>query len=140
MSKKNRRKTLVKKESIISVGDYNTDDSKVYIIASIIMFHIVPLIFIAFGEVGKEMYSQAFYLSANVLFLSITGIIYGIKKGFNFKFPLIMSVLAILSLIFYGDFSKEMVLTGRVLFSCVYLIWSYVSTAIGGFLKRLFRL
>lgn len=140
MSKKNRRKTLVKKEGFVRKGDFNADDSKVYIIATLIMFHIVPLIFISFGEVGKEMYSQAFYLSANVLFLSITGVIYGIKKGFNAKFPLIMSVLAILSLVFYGEFSVEMALAGRVLFGCAYLIWSYVTTILGGFLKKLFNL
>jgi hypothetical protein len=140
MSKKNRRKTLQKKEGIIRTSEFNSDDSKIYIIATLIMFHIVPLIFIAFGEVGKAMYSQAFYLSANVLFISITGVIYGLKKGFNFKFPIIMAALAILSLIFYGDFAKEAALAGRFLIGCVYVIWAYVATVIGGFLKKLFRL
>lgn len=140
MSKKNRRKTLPQKDSFIKKGSFSVDDSKVYIIATIIMFHIVPLIFIPMGDVGKEMYAQAFYLSANVLFLSITGVIYGIKKGFNFKFPLIMSVLAILSPIIYGDFAAGMQFVGPFMLGVAYFIWSYVTTFLGGILKRVFNL
>ncbi len=140
MSKKNRRKTLQKKESFIKMGSFSIDDSKTYIIATIIMFHIVPLIFMAFGQVGKEMYAQAFYLSANVLFLSITGIIYGIKRGFDFKFPLFMSALAILSLMFYGNFAAGMMIVGPFVIGVAYFIWSYIATFLGGFLKKLFNL
>lgn len=140
MSKKNRRRTLVKKESFIPMNDFSVDSSKPYIIATIIMFHLIPILLMMFGDLGKQLYAQTYYLTVDVLFISITGIIYGIKKGFDFKFPLVMASLAVLSLIFYGSFSAEMAITGRVILGIVYLIWAYVTVFLGGFLKKLFRL
>lgn len=139
MSKKNRRKTLSEKETLISRNTYSTDDSKMYIIATIIMFHILPLIFKAFHEEGEALYAM-FYLMGNNIFLALTGLIYGLKKGFNFKFPLIMSVLAMLSVIFYNSFAKETAFMFCVIYTIVYTIISFVFTPCGAFVKRAFRL
>ena len=49
MSKKNRRKTITKKEEHISKNEFSIDESKIYIILTIIMFHIVPLAFVMMG-------------------------------------------------------------------------------------------
>lgn len=46
---KNRRKPL-KKEPVISKTDFSFYESKIYIIATIIMFHIVPLVFVMMGR------------------------------------------------------------------------------------------
>ena len=49
---KNRRKSL-KKEPVIPKTDFSFYESKIYIIATIIMFHIVPLVFVMMGENGQ---------------------------------------------------------------------------------------
>ena len=49
---KNRRKPL-KKEPVISKTDFSFYESKIYIIATIIMFHIVPLVFVMMGEKSR---------------------------------------------------------------------------------------
>ncbi|MCC8160760.1 MAG: hypothetical protein LIO53_05560 [Oscillospiraceae bacterium] len=138
MSKKNRRKTLQKKEGIIRKGTFSIDDSKMYIIATIIMFHILPLIFIIMGENGKMMLSMS-YVTTNPIFLGITGLIYGIKKGFNFKFPLIMTVLSALSVFMYGEFSESMMIVSPIILGIVYLIFSFGATIIGAFIRRAFN-
>ena len=85
---KNRRKPL-KKEPVISKTDFSFYESKIYIIATIIMFHIVPLVFVMMGENGQLLLLQFFLMMLNPMFIALSGLIYGIKQGFNFKFPLL---------------------------------------------------
>lgn len=138
MSKKNRRKTLQKKEGIIPKGTFTIDDSKMYIIATIIMFHILPLIFVLLGENGKYILSFT-YVTVNPIFLGITGLIYGIKKGFNFKFPLIMTVLSALSVFMYGEFDESVMITTPIILGIVYLIFSFGATIIGAIVRKAFN-
>ena len=56
---KNRRKSL-KKEPVIPKTDFSFYESKIYIIATIIMFHIVPLVFVMMGENGQLLLLQFF--------------------------------------------------------------------------------
>ena len=84
---KNRRKSL-KKEPVIPKTDFSFYESKIYIIATIIMFHIVPLVFVIMGENGQLLLLQFFLMMLNPMFIALSGLIYGIKQGFNFKFPL----------------------------------------------------
>lgn len=139
MSKKNRRKSLVQKETLLPQSEFSVDDSKIYLILAIVVFHVLPLIFMAFGERGKLMYDMT-YMTINTMFLAIAGIIYGIRKGFNLKLPLIMAALGALSLIFYAEFSAEMAITGRLVFIITYLIIAGGGVALGAFIKKLFRL
>lgn len=139
MSKKNRRKTLTKKEGVIRTGEFSVDDSKIYIIATIIMFHILPLLFIMLGENGKTVMSMS-YVTTNPIFLAITGLIYGIKKGFNFKFPLIMTALSALSVFMYGEFGENMTVASPVILGIVYLIFAFGATLIGAFVKKAMNL
>ncbi len=139
MSKKNRRKTLSKKESIITTSEFSMDDSKIYLLLTLIVFHIVPLIFIMMGENGKLMLAFM-YPTVNPIFLGIAGLIYGMKEGFNFKFPGVMFILATLSVIMYGQFEPEMAVITPVVLGIIYLLFSYLSTVIGGLLGKLFRI
>ncbi|MGN0107708.1 MAG: hypothetical protein ACI4A5_08430 [Hominilimicola sp.] len=140
MSKKNRRKTLTKKESYISKSEFSIDDSKIYIILTIIMFHIVPLAFVMMGENGQQILMLTFLMTLNPMFLAITGLIYGIKKGFNFKFPLFMGIIAAVSVPMYYKFdtSAYMMQTAIVMLF-VYVIFALIATVIGGWLKKLLR-
>ncbi len=58
---KNRRKSL-KKEPVIPKTDFSFYESKIYIIATIIMFHIVPLVFVMMGENGQLLLLQFFLM------------------------------------------------------------------------------
>ncbi len=53
------------------------------------MFHIVPLVFVMMGENGQLLLLQFFLMMLNPMFIALSGLIYGIKQGFNFKFPLV---------------------------------------------------
>lgn len=138
MSKKNRRKTLTKKEGYIRRGEFSMDDSKIYIILTIIMFHIVPLIFVMLGSNGEQILLTSFMMMLNPMFIVIAGLIYGIKKGFNFKFPLFMGIIAGVSIPMYYKFeSPAYMLQTAIIMLIVYLVFAFVSTVIGGFVKKL---
>lgn len=136
MSKNNRRKSLKpQKESVIRKSDFSMENSKIYIILTIVVFHIIPLIFIMMGKNGK-MILALMYPTVNPIFLGLAGLIYGMKEGFNFKFPAIIFILATLSVIMYGKFEGEM----AVILGITYLVFSFISTVIGGILSKLFQL
>lgn len=140
MSKKNRRKTL-QKESRIQRGNFSVDDSKIYIIASIIMFHIIPLFFVIMGENGQLLLLQFFLMMLNPMFIALTGLIYGIKKGFNGKFPIFMAIVAFVSIPMYYNFENTgYMMQTTVIMAVVYIIFSYIATAIGGFVKNMLKL
>lgn len=141
MSKKNRRKTIKITEGIIRRGEFSMDDSKTYIIATIVMFHIVPLFFVMMGENGEAILLQFFLMMLNPMFIAITGLIYGIKKGFNFKFPIFMAIIAAVSIPMYYSFeAAQFLLTTTLIEMLVYAIFSFASTVIGGFVKKLMNL
>lgn len=104
MSKKNRRKTLTKKEGYIRKSEFSVDDSKIYIILTIVMFHIVPLAFVMMGDSGQQILMLTFLMMLNPIFIALTGLIYGIKKGFNYKFPMFMGIIATVSIPMYYKF------------------------------------
>ncbi len=140
MSKKNRRKTL-QKESRIQRGNFSVDDSKIYIIASIIMFHIIPLFFVIMGENGQLLLLQFFLMMLNPMFIALTGLIYGIKKGFNGKFPIFMAIVAFVSIPMYYNFENTgYMMQTTVIMAVVYIIFSYIATVIGGFVKNMLKL
>lgn len=137
MSKKNRRKTLVKKESAIAKNEFSADDSKVYIIAAIIMFHIAPLILAMLGENGQLILLQTFLMMLNPIFISLAGLIYGIRKGFNMKLPLFMGVIGAASIpMYYKLDTLAYVVQTTLVMGIVYLIFAYGSSIIGAFLKK----
>ena len=130
---KNRRKSL-KKEPVIPKTDFSFYESKIYIIATIIMFHIVPLVFVIMGENGQLLLLQFFLIA-------LSGLIYGIKQGFNFKFPLFMAIISMVSIPMYYQFdaAANMMMT-TIIMCIVYAIFSFAATVIGAFVKRLLRL
>lgn len=138
MSKKNRRKTLNQKEGFIRKGEFSIDDSKIYIILTIVMFHILPLFFVMMGENGQMLLLQTFLMMLNPMFIAIAGLIYGLKKGFNFKFPVFMTIISAVSIPMYYKFDTGAYMTQTTfIMTIVYLVFAVVSAAIGGFLKKL---
>ena len=135
---KNRRKSL-KKETCNSKTDFSFYESKIYIIATIIMFHIVPLVFVMMGENGQLLLLQFFLMMLNPMFIALSGLIYGIKQGFNFKFPLFMAIISMVSIPMYYQFdaAANMMMT-TIIMCIVYAIFSFAATVIGAFVKTTF--
>lgn len=137
MSKKDRRKKLVKKESMIAKNEFTMDDSKIYIIVTIIMFHILPLIMALMGESGQLMLLQTFLMMLNPLYIALAGLIYGIRKGFNVKLPLFIGVIALISIpMYYKLDTLAYVVQTTLVMGIVYLIFAFASTAIGALLRK----
>lgn len=140
MSKKARRKKI-KPEGIVRTNDFSVDDSKVYLIAAIVMFHIVPLFFVMMGENGQLLLLQFFLMMLNPMFIAITGLIYGIKKGFNFKLPLFIAIIAAVSIPMYYHFENAGYLMQTFLIeTIVYMIFAFAATFVGGFVKKILNL
>ena len=113
---KNRRKPL-KKEPVISKTDFSFYESKIYIIATIIMFHIVPLVFVMMGENGQLLLLQFFLMMLNPMFISMVSI----------------------PMYYQFDAAANMMMT-TIIMCIVYAIFSFAATVIGAFVKRLLRL
>ncbi len=103
------------------------------------MFHIVPLVFVMMGENGQLLLLQFFLMMLNPMFIALSGLIYGIKQGFNFKFPLFMAIISMVSIPMYYQFdaAANMMMT-TIIMCIVYAIFSFAATVIGAFVKRLF--
>ncbi len=142
MSKKNRRKTLVKKEdALIRKSEFSIDNSKIYIILTIVMFHILPLFFVMMGDNGQMLLLQTFLMMLNPMFIALAGLIYGIKRGFNFKFPLFMTVIAVISIPMYYKFDGgAFMLQTTFIMGIVYIVFAVAAAVIGGFIKKLLNL
>lgn len=137
MSKKDRRKKLAKKESMLAKNEFTVDDSKIYIIATIIMFHILPLIMALMGESGQLLLLQTFLMMLNPIFISIAGLIYGIRKGFNVKMPMFMGIIALASIpMYYKLDTLAYVVQTTIVMGIVYLIFAFAATAIGALLRK----
>lgn len=137
MSKKNSLNG--RKESFIKTSSFNMDESKLYIVLTIVMFHILPLFLKLMGENGNVMLAFM-YPTTNPIFIGIVGLIYGMKESFNFKFPGIVTVLSFLSVVMYGSFEAEMSVITPVVLGIVYCVFAYLSTTFGALLSKLFKL
>ena len=141
--KRKLKKGLGEDTHFIRRGKYSTEESKVYLIVAIIVFHILPLMFVFMGEAGAIIMQTTLLYTVNVLFLFGIGTFYGIRIGYNFKFPLILTVISFMSYIIYyssGYIFESIyyyVMTGVITF-IVYALFSFFSTAFGGWAKRFF--
>lgn len=137
MAKKEIRKSLKKPDGIIIKGKFSMESAKMYIITALLMFHIIPLFFVFMGENGRMMLAQLFMFMLNPIFLFAVGFFYGVRNGFDWKYPLILTVLSSISIVMYYDFETAYhVALGLSVSFCVYIIFSYLSTLLGGFVKR----
>ena len=82
---KNRRKSL-KKRTCNSKRLFCFDESKIYIIATIIMFHNKIACICSGCKKTVNYYCYNFsHDVGNPMFIALSGLIYGIKQGFNFN-------------------------------------------------------
>ena len=143
MSKKNRRRTLPAHKEMIPRVEFDTSDSKVYIIATLIIFHIVPLVFVLLNFTMPESHFMDLYTHFAIYFnsslLAVIAFLYGIRKGFNFKLPFFVSVIAVLSIIFYMNYMPSQTVPMLLAFGLVYILFSFIGILVGAYLKRVFN-
>ena len=137
MSKKQSRKPLNSKPSIIVRGEFGIETSKMYIVAALIMFHIIPLMFLFMGDNGKILLSTMFMFTLNPIFIFAVGFFNGIRIGFTWRFPLLLMVLSTASVLMYYDIAsaENFVITGMICL-IIYGLFSIASEVIGAYLKR----
>jgi hypothetical protein len=137
MAKKLKKGLNEKKSSIIVTGPFSIDNAKMYIAATLIMFHIIPLLFVFWGEVGRQLLLTTFMFMLNPLFIFCVNMFHAVRMGFSWKFVLIVAFLAALSIFMYYEVAEGMIAQTVALCFIVYFIFAMVSEALGGFLKRL---
>ncbi len=137
MAKKKIRRSLNERKGIIITGKFAMESAKAYIIIALVMFHIIPLFFVFMGENGRMMLAQLFMFMLNPILLFSVGFFYGVRNGFDWKYPLILTVLSTVSIVMYYDFETAYnVALGVALSFGVYIIFAYLSALLGGFVKR----
>lgn len=142
------------REPIIEHGKFTIDSAKMYLIALLICFHIVPLIFVIVGDMGRQILTNMFMLVLNPILIFVILFFYGIRLGFNFKMPLISGIITTASILMYYDFGDvasnasqsamasavESMMThavqSAIIMFIVYTLFSYGSALIGAFVKR----
>ena len=132
-----KKNPLKKQTGIIVRGDFSLDSAKYYIVAALIMFHILPLFFVFMGENGQVILATVFMLTLNPIFLFAVGFFYAVRNGFDFKFPLMLTVIAAASLLmYYGYGAAENAIMTLLVTGITYLILAYGSAVLGGFVKK----
>ncbi|MDO5399206.1 MAG: hypothetical protein Q4G33_14910 [bacterium] len=132
------RKSLKKKGGPIATGKFSMDDSKMYVAIGLICFHILPLFFVFMGQAGQTILMTVFLTTLNPILIFCICCFHACRLGFCVKFPLIMGVVSSLSiLMYYNGIAEGMGLITCVLFLIVYMIFSFGSEAVGGFIKKL---
>lgn len=134
--KKNIRKGL-KRGGFIETGKFTLENSKMYIVAALIMFHIAPLMFVFLGEMGKQMLLTVFMFMLNPLFIFCLNMFHAVRMGFSWKFVFLVGIISAASIFMYYEVEAGMMLQTGVLCFFVYTIFAFVSEAIGGFLRRI---
>ena len=126
-------------ERIIPTAAFSTENSKTYILVTIILFHVLPFILALIGDMGKMILTHLFMFYLNPLIVFATLFVYGLRVGFNAKVPLIVTLLASVSLIMYYSIEPDLahyVLT-FLLGVCVFAIMGFLGILAGAFVKHL---
>ncbi|MGN1116376.1 MAG: hypothetical protein ACI4TH_07405 [Candidatus Ornithomonoglobus sp.] len=149
MAKKNNYKPStknyksLKNDGMIIRGDFKAETAKGYIIAVIIAFHILPLCFVVFGEIGKQLLTLYCMTIINPVMIFVIMLLYGVRVGFNCKMPILCTFVSAISIMMYYDFGSNAAegvlyypLVSTVVMFFVYGIFSYASNLIGAFIKH----
>lgn len=127
--------------SMIVRGEFSFETSKWFLVTVIVAFHILPLIFLAFGDTGRQMLNTICMLYLNPILIFVIMLLYGVRMGFNFKMPIICTLLEAASIaMYYTSAAQEdyifYTVQSTIVMFIVYGIISYVSTLIGAFIKH----
>lgn len=138
--KRDYRSLKRKKETFVR-NPFDMNSAKVYLIIMMVLFHIVPLIFKAFGDVGEQMYVGMFAVMINPMAIFAIMLFYGIRVGLNFKMPAICAGLELLSLFMYcsnvsGVIKFMTSIQSIIVLGITYSLFTFLAIFAGSFVKR----
>ena len=126
-------------QRLIPTAEFTAENSKLYILVTIILFHVLPFILALIGDTGKMILTHLFMFYMNPLIVFGTLFVYGLRVGFNAKMPLVVTLLAAMSLIMYYSIEPDLahyVLT-FLLGICVFAVMGFLGAVAGAFVKHL---
>lgn len=125
-----------RESGIVPRGAFNADTSKVYILIAILAFHILPLILALVHQTSNAYLNSVFMFYFDPIIIFALLLVYGIKIGFNFKMPLLTTVLAAISTIMYyhSETGAEMGILYYPLLTLALALLAYGVTAFLGIL------
>ena len=131
-------KKLKKNGILLPVSKFSMENAKLYVIAVIICFHILPMIFVFMGPTGQSVLLNMFMFMINPMLIFGISFFYGVRLGFEWKFPLIFGILSTASIVMYYNFSDmNYLLLSAILCAVVYTLFAYLFALFGAFVKKL---
>ena len=123
---------------------YSAETAKYYILAVILIFHILPLVLKLCGSAGASLLNFNMRIYVNPMAVLAILLIYGIKLGFNFKMPLFATLLASASTIMYYQIDVDpqqgllfYYFQNFSLFFVLYAVMAFVGILAGSLIKKL---
>ncbi len=119
-------------------------DFKSYIIADLVAFHIVPLLF-ALLHIDMAILVTMMLMTLEPLYVVIISLVYGWRKGFGWKFPLLTGIIFAPSVAMYYlplTTPDEIMyaLLSTAVFTLVYWVFAFGAAALGSFARRMMKL
>ena len=137
-------KSLKKEDRFLPRAVYSQETAKNYIIATIIVFHILPLVLKLCGIVGQSLLNTNMRMYINPMAVLAILLVYGIKLGFNVKMPLFVTLLSAASTIMYYtiEIDEELGILYYYFLSfgtsfIVYGIMAFLGAFLGALIRRI---
>lgn len=131
-------KKIKKNGSLLPTAKFSMENAKLYLAAILICFHILPMIFVFMGPTGQSVLLNMFMFMVNPMLIFGISFFYGVRIGFEWKFPLISGILATASIVMYYNFdSMNYLILSAMLCAIVYTLFAYLFVLFGAFIKKL---
>ena len=136
-------RNLKKESEFLPRAVYSQETAKYYIIATILIFHILPLVLKLCGPIGQSLLNTNMRLYINPMAVLAILLVYGIKLGFNAKMPMFTTLLSAASTIMYYtiEIDKEQGILyyyflSFAFFFVIYGIMSFMGVFFGALIRR----
>lgn len=127
------------------MNEIGFSSARSYIIADLVAFHIVPLLFLMIKMDMISVGMMILLMTLNPLYVVIIGLVRGWRRGFGWKLPLLTGVIFAPSVLMYymplttPEELMSAIMTAAI-FTLVYWVFAFGATAIGAGLRRAMKL
>ncbi len=129
---------------IIPRAVFSQQTVKWYVLALILLFHIMPLLLLACGKTGIQIMDNLLSVYLNPMIVFAVMLIYGVREGWSLKMCLIATILSSISMLMYYssefDPEKGLLYYPLVSFSLAFFaygIMGFIGDLLGAFIKHL---
>ena len=136
-------RNLKKESGFLPRAVYSQETAKYYIIATLLVFHILPLVLKLCGPIGQSLLNSNMRIYINPMAVLAILLVYGIKLGFNVKMPMFTTLLSAASTIMYYaiEVDKEKGILyyyflSFASFFVIYGIMAFMGAFFGALIKR----